>query len=139
MTLKFLGIIPNTPTGESPTIWLHEETGDLLIQSHKATEEGARECQAIGSIPGHSTDVPDEVEQARLLGLLWVPEGGRSRFDELKRPAKAPTVSHLREHLAHLDRLEALGATTTWLQGVPPGKVEHSAQRRRPREVRSMR
>ncbi|MFP8887900.1 Tn3 family transposase [Streptomyces mangrovi] len=69
----------------------------------------------------------DEVEQARLLGLLRVPAGGRSRFDELKRPAKAPTVSHLREHLAHLDRLEALGATATWLQGVPPGKVEHFA------------
>ncbi|MEU6009556.1 DUF4158 domain-containing protein [Streptomyces sp. NPDC047453] len=69
----------------------------------------------------------DEVEQARLLGLLRVPAGGRSRFDELKRPAKAPTVSHLREHLAHLDRLEALGTTVTWLQGVPPGKVERSA------------
>lgn len=69
----------------------------------------------------------DEVEQARLLGLLRVPAGGRSRFDELKRPAKASTVSHLREHLAHLDRLEALGATATWLQGVPPGKVEHFA------------
>jgi hypothetical protein len=59
----------------------------------------------------------DEVEQARLLGLLRVPAGGRSRFDELKRPAKAPTVSHLREHLAHLDRLEVLGATVTWLEG----------------------
>lgn len=34
MTLKFLGIIPNTPTDESPTIRLHEETGDLLIQSY---------------------------------------------------------------------------------------------------------
>ncbi|MFG2832356.1 DUF4158 domain-containing protein [Streptomyces sp. NPDC048434] len=69
----------------------------------------------------------DEVDRARLLGLLRVPAGGRSRFDELKRPAKAPTVSHLREHLAHLDRLEAMGATATWLQGVPPGKVEHFA------------
>ncbi|MBT2401671.1 DUF4158 domain-containing protein [Streptomyces sp. ISL-100] len=69
----------------------------------------------------------DEVEQARLLGLLRVPVGGRSRFDELKRPAKAPTVSHLREHLAHLDRLELLGSTAKWLDGVPPGKVEHFA------------
>ncbi|MFJ8076221.1 DUF4158 domain-containing protein [Streptomyces sp. NPDC096176] len=72
----------------------------------------------------------DEVEHARLLGLLRVPAGGRSRFDELKRPAKAPTVSHLHEHLAHLDRLEALGNTATWLQRVPPGKVEHFAGQR---------
>ncbi len=47
MTLKFLGIIPNTPTDESPTIWLHEETGDLLIQSYKATEAGVMRAQPV--------------------------------------------------------------------------------------------
>ncbi|SDC26982.1 Tn3 family transposase [Streptomyces prasinopilosus] len=39
----------------------------------------------------------DEVEQVRLLALLRVVAGSRSKFDELKRPAKAPTVSHLRD------------------------------------------
>ncbi|GAA1037187.1 hypothetical protein GCM10009566_09670 [Streptomyces murinus] len=38
MKLRFLGIIPNTPVDDSPTIWLDEDTGDLLIQSYKATE-----------------------------------------------------------------------------------------------------
>lgn len=70
MTLKFLGIIPNTPTDESPTIWLQEETGDLLIQSYKATEEEVKECQEIGSIPGHSTDVPDHETIIRLPAVM---------------------------------------------------------------------
>ncbi|MFI6494927.1 hypothetical protein [Streptomyces sp. NPDC050564] len=70
MTLKFLGIIPNTPTDESPTIWLHEETGDLLIQSYKATEEEVKECQEVGSIPGHSTDVPDHETIIRLPAVM---------------------------------------------------------------------
>ncbi|WP_399085458.1 hypothetical protein ACGH2B_06545 [Streptomyces sp. BBFR2] len=66
----------------------------------------------------------------RILGLPRVVSGSRSRFDEPKRPAKAPTVSHLREHLAYLDRLELLGPTATWLEafrwgrwGTSPGQA----------------
>ncbi|MFK0236544.1 hypothetical protein [Streptomyces vinaceus] len=70
MNLRFLGIIPNTPTDESPTIWLDEETGDLLIQSYKATSEEMRACQEIGSIPGHSTDVPDHETIIRLPAVM---------------------------------------------------------------------
>ena len=70
MTLRFLGIIPNTPTDESPTIWLHEETGDLLIQSYKATEEEVKGCQEVGSIPGHSTNVPDQETIIRLPAVM---------------------------------------------------------------------
>ncbi|MFI9311085.1 DUF4158 domain-containing protein [Streptomyces triculaminicus] len=69
----------------------------------------------------------DAASTARVLGLLRVVPGSRSRFDELKRPAKAPSVSHLREHLAYLDKLELLGPTADWLEGMPPGKVEHFA------------
>ncbi|MGW1836002.1 hypothetical protein [Streptomyces sp. NPDC002067] len=70
MTLKFLGIIPNTPTDESPTIWLDQETGDLLIQSYKATEEEVKACQEVGSIPGHSTDVPEHETIIRLPAVM---------------------------------------------------------------------
>ncbi|MER5886840.1 hypothetical protein ABT160_23700 [Streptomyces sp. NPDC001941] len=66
MALRFIGIISNTPTEESPTIWLDEETGDLLIQSYKATPEEVKACQKVGSIPGHSTDVPDHETIIRL-------------------------------------------------------------------------
>ncbi len=70
VNLRFLGIIPNTPTDESPTIWLDEQTGDLLIQSYKATAEEVKACQEIGSIPGHSTDVPDHETIIRLPAVM---------------------------------------------------------------------
>ncbi|GHF37127.1 hypothetical protein [Streptomyces morookaense] len=76
MALKFLGIIPNTPDTDSPTIWLDEESGDLLIQSYKATEEEVKKCQEIGSIPGHSTTVPDHETIIRLpkVMLQFIPK-----------------------------------------------------------------
>ncbi|WKK27701.1 hypothetical protein QZH56_32225 [Streptomyces olivoreticuli] len=76
MTLKFLGIIPNTPDTDSPTIWLDQETGDLLIQSYRATEEEVKACREIGSIPGHSTDVPDHETIVRLpkVMLQYIPK-----------------------------------------------------------------
>ncbi|MFF2022333.1 hypothetical protein ACFVW2_11095 [Streptomyces sp. NPDC058171] len=81
MPYKFLGIIPNTPDIDSPTIWLHEETGDLLIQSYKATEDEVKGCQQAGSAPGHSTDVPDHETIIRLpkIMLQFMPQPDDSR------------------------------------------------------------
>ncbi|ASU86016.1 hypothetical protein CDO52_03940 [Nocardiopsis gilva YIM 90087] len=66
MELKFLGIYPDTPDDGSPTIWLDKDTGDLVIQSYKADEATVRECQRVGSVPGHSTDVPEHETVVRL-------------------------------------------------------------------------
>ncbi|MFI9721061.1 hypothetical protein ACIHFE_15635 [Streptomyces sp. NPDC052396] len=70
MKLRFLGIIPNTPGNESPTIWLDEGSGDLLIQSYLATEEEVKACQEVGSIPGHGTEVPDHEAIVRLPKIM---------------------------------------------------------------------
>ncbi|MFD4787381.1 hypothetical protein ACFWN1_10020 [Streptomyces sp. NPDC058459] len=70
MRLRFLGIIPNTPDTDSPTIWLDEESGDLLIQSYTATENEVKACQEIGSISGHSTAVPDHETIIRLPKVM---------------------------------------------------------------------
>lgn len=70
MQLRFLGIIPNTPVDDSPTIWLDKDSGDLLIQSYKATDDEVTACQEIGSIPGHSTDVPDHEAIIRLPAVM---------------------------------------------------------------------
>ncbi|MCC2278980.1 hypothetical protein LKL35_26645 [Streptomyces sp. ET3-23] len=70
MRLRFLGIIPNTPVDDSPTIWLDEDTGDLLIQSYKATADEVKACQKIGSVPGHSTDVPGHETIIRLPAVM---------------------------------------------------------------------
>jgi hypothetical protein len=66
MKLQFLGIFPNTPDDGSPTIWRDEDTGDLVIQSYRADEETLRQCREVGSIPGHSTDVPEHETVIRL-------------------------------------------------------------------------
>ncbi|MFE2381073.1 hypothetical protein [Streptomyces misionensis] len=66
MALKFPGIWPNTPDDGSPTIWLDDTTGDLIIQSWKADEATVREAQEVGSVPGHSTDVPQHETVIRL-------------------------------------------------------------------------
>jgi hypothetical protein len=55
MTLRFLGINPNTPDDGSPTIWIEEETGDLIIQSYKVDEAVLAQCRQTGEIPGHET------------------------------------------------------------------------------------
>ncbi|MGN5379603.1 hypothetical protein BIV25_20895 [Streptomyces sp. MUSC 14] len=66
MRLRFLGIYPNTPNDGSPTIWIEEETGDLIIQSWKADDATVREMQKVGSVPGHTTDVPEHETVIRL-------------------------------------------------------------------------
>lgn len=75
MALKFLGIISNTPVDESPTIWLDDSTGDLIIQSYKADEETVRQAREVGSVPGHSTVIPPHETVIRLPAemLQYIP------------------------------------------------------------------
>ncbi|MFE5738755.1 hypothetical protein [Streptomyces celluloflavus] len=84
MRLRFLGIIPNTGKDDSPAIWLDEDSGDLLIQSYRATEEEVKGCQEIGSIPGHGTDVPDHETIIRLPKVMiqYIPRPDGDDADE---------------------------------------------------------
>jgi hypothetical protein len=66
MKLEFLGIFPNTPDDGSPTVWRDVDTGDLVIQSYRADEETLRQCREVGSVPGHSTAVPEHETVIRL-------------------------------------------------------------------------
>jgi hypothetical protein len=45
---------------------LDDETGDLVIQSWKADAETLRQCAEVGSVPGHTTDVPEHETVIRL-------------------------------------------------------------------------
>lgn len=58
MALRFLAIDPTTDDDGSPTFWLDEDTGDLIIQSYTADATTLALCVEAGSAPGHSTDVP---------------------------------------------------------------------------------
>jgi len=77
MALRFLGVDPDTGDEGSPTIWFDDATGDLVIQSYKADAATLAECAAVGSIPGHSTEVPAHETvirlPAHLLGFLPKP------------------------------------------------------------------
>lgn len=66
MALRFLGIDPETGDKDSPTIWIEEETGDLVIQSYRADAALLAECAEVGSVPGHPTDVPQHETVIRL-------------------------------------------------------------------------
>jgi hypothetical protein len=35
MTLRFVGIDPNTGGGGSPTVWVEDESADLVLQARK--------------------------------------------------------------------------------------------------------
>ena len=66
MALRFIAISPDTGSNESPTIWLDEPTGDLIIQSYTADTETVAEAQRVGSIPGHATEIPSHESMIRL-------------------------------------------------------------------------
>ena len=66
MALRFIAIDPETDDDGSPTFWLDEENGDLIIQSYVADGATLTMCAEAGSAPGHSTDVPTHETVIRL-------------------------------------------------------------------------
>jgi hypothetical protein len=76
MPLDFVGIDPNTGSGQSPTIWVDQEDPaevDLVFQGWKADEETEAEC-AQTVIPGHAVGIPANEAviriPARMVPLL---------------------------------------------------------------------
>ncbi|MFE7839044.1 hypothetical protein ACFU53_24240 [Streptomyces sp. NPDC057474] len=65
MTLRFIGIDPNTGTGESPTVWVDESNNDLVIQGWQPTPELEAECAAFEA-PGHAAGIPDHEAIVRI-------------------------------------------------------------------------
>lgn len=70
MALRFIAIHPASENGDSPTIWLEEETGDLIIQSYTADTPTVSEAQRVGSVPGHGTDIPPHESMIRLPAVM---------------------------------------------------------------------
>ncbi|MFG6200341.1 Tn3 family transposase [Nonomuraea sp. JJY05] len=64
-----------------------------------------------------------EAGQARMEGLLVVGPDGKSTFNRLKKPAQRATWSRFREQVKWLDRVDALGDTDAWLEGIAPSKI----------------
>lgn len=51
MTLRFIAKDPNTNGNQCPTVWVDEESGELVIQGWKAGESLTAQCLAAGPIP----------------------------------------------------------------------------------------
>ncbi len=58
MTLRFIGIDPNTGQGQSPTVWVHEKKQEFVFQGWKPDPELEAECAAF-EVPGHGKGIPE--------------------------------------------------------------------------------
>ncbi|WP_043668358.1 hypothetical protein [Streptomyces xylophagus] len=73
MTLRFIGIDPNTGDDESPTVWVDQEREELVFQGWKPGTELEAECAAF-EVPGHGRGIPEGEAviriPARMVGMI---------------------------------------------------------------------
>jgi hypothetical protein len=56
MALRFVGKDPNSPNTNSPTVWVDEADGSLVIQGWKITDEATMsDINATAPVPEHET------------------------------------------------------------------------------------
>ncbi|BDD69383.1 hypothetical protein GCM10023177_31340 [Streptomyces violaceoruber] len=66
MALRFVGIAPHTGGEGSPTVWVEEESADLVLQGEEA---GALLQALVGStewVAGHRTGIPAHERVIRI-------------------------------------------------------------------------
>lgn len=65
MSLRFIGIDPNTKTADSPTVWVDQEKQELVLQGWKPGPDLEAECAAFEA-PGHAVGIPDHEAVIRI-------------------------------------------------------------------------
>ncbi|WP_149181813.1 hypothetical protein [Streptomyces sp. TRM49041] len=65
MALQFIGIDPGTGDDESPTVWVDQESNELVFQGWKPSPELEAECTAF-EVPGHAKGIPDHEAVIRI-------------------------------------------------------------------------
>jgi hypothetical protein len=54
MALRHIGTDPDSPNNGSPTVWVDEDDGSLVLQGWKITDEATlAQIATKGPIPGH--------------------------------------------------------------------------------------
>ncbi|MEU3565859.1 hypothetical protein [Kitasatospora sp. NPDC006786] len=66
MALRFVGIDPETGKDQSPTVWLDDESGDLVVQTYAADETLIGKALEAGHGPGHDNSIPDSEVVVRI-------------------------------------------------------------------------
>ncbi|WP_031225004.1 hypothetical protein [Streptomyces roseochromogenus] len=70
MNLEFIGIDPETQGGGSPTVWVEEETADLVVQGIKAEEVLKALISGTEWVAGHDTGIPAHEAVIRIPARL---------------------------------------------------------------------
>jgi hypothetical protein len=65
MALRFIGVDPDSPNNGSPTVWVDEDDGSIVIQGWKADESTMSEVTAVKPVPDHEAviRVPARMKQ----------------------------------------------------------------------------
>ncbi|UUU28030.1 hypothetical protein [Streptomyces sp. DSM 40750] len=58
MALEFVGIDPETTGGGSPSVWVDEETADLILQGEEADKLLKAQVSETEWVAGHDTGIP---------------------------------------------------------------------------------
>jgi len=70
--LRFIGVDPDTPNTGSPTVWVDEDDGSIVIQGWRITDDATMAAiLATGPIPDHETVVRLPQRMASFLLEVW--------------------------------------------------------------------
>jgi hypothetical protein len=79
MALRFIGVDPNTPNTGSPTVWVDDADGSIVVQGWKITDEATMaDVRATGPVPDHETVLR---LPARMAPFLKEASGGSGTSD----------------------------------------------------------
>jgi len=68
MSLRFIGKDPDSPNNGSPTVWLDEGDGSIVIQGWKITDERTMsEIATARPVPGHEAVIRVPARMASFL------------------------------------------------------------------------
>ncbi|MDY0810720.1 hypothetical protein [Kitasatospora purpeofusca] len=66
MALRFVGIDPETGKDQSPTVWVDDESGELVVQSYAADRTLIGKVLEAGHGPDHANSIPDNEAVIRI-------------------------------------------------------------------------
>ena len=55
--LRFVAKDPDSPQGSSPTLWVDEEDGSLIVQGWRIDDDTQAQVLATGDVPSHEAVV----------------------------------------------------------------------------------
>lgn len=68
MSLRFIGVDPDSPNNGSPTVWLDEDDGSIVIQGWKIADEVTMsKITAVKPVPDHETVIRVPARMAAFL------------------------------------------------------------------------